>query len=185
MDELAAIGSAKLAAISASTQLARFGLALRVREAVVDPLSNHLCHQWMQAERRGDEIAYALVLAGRGGGEPRNVFVPMPAGQEKIGDDDDRRCTARYAPRKRCVDRWLGQLHVRRLDDRKPGRGGKVLHDIEQHLVALVAPRAVIDENDAQLCIVQTDRALRWAHCIQSNELGRRTSSRGPMVIVE
>jgi hypothetical protein len=43
----------------------------------------------------------------------------------------------------------------------------------------------VIDENDAQLCIVQTDRALRWAHRIQSNELGRRTSSRGPMVIVE
>jgi hypothetical protein len=135
--------------IGASTDIACIGLAARMREAVLDALSHYFRHKRMQAEGGGDEKLHARVMARGVGCESRNVLVPMPAREQKVGKHDNSPRPARDASRKRGVDRRLGQLHVGGLDDRYTGCFSELPHDVQQQLIARVAPGAVIDNNHA------------------------------------
>ena len=79
----------QLAAISASTNVACVRATGRVRKTVFYPPANHLKHQWMQTERRRDEVAYAWMVSRGLGCQFRNILAPVPTGQQKIGKDDD------------------------------------------------------------------------------------------------
>lgn len=152
--------------IGASTHVANIGVSLCVCEAVLDPLPHHFRHQRMQAEWRRDEIGHSRVIAGSRGCQPRDIVVPVPAGRQEIREHNNLRGPTLDASIKRRLDRRLGQLHVRRLDDRKPAGSLKIFDDCKQHRVAFVSPRAVVDENDADVGAVEVyiDRSKRLSH---------------------
>lgn len=138
---------------------------------MLDPLPHHLSHQRVQAERRGDQIADARVLACSLGSQARDVLVPMPTRQKKVRKYDNRRRSAGDTPSQRCGNRRLGQFHVRRLDNRQPGRLGKTSHYVEQHGVAFVAPRAVVDQDYTQSVRVRRQIRLGLRHTFQDSEI--------------
>jgi hypothetical protein len=85
-----------------------------------------------------------------------NVARPVLAGAEEERHDDYALRAARDATAIRCGNRRLGQFHVGWLDDfvTLPESLMKKLGDLLEHAIALVAPRAVIHDDDADLHIV-------------------------------
>lgn len=108
----------------------------------------------MHGKRGGHEVPDARMIASRGRSEPRDILIPMPPGQQEIGKDDDSRRSALGAACERRRNRRLGQLHVRRLDNRMAAAFGEVADNVEEHVVALRPPRTMVDEDDAELLCI-------------------------------
>ncbi len=70
------------------TDIAAVGLAGGVGDAVVDALLHDFGHQRMKAEWGGDEKWDLRMAADGGGDELGDVFVPVAARREKVGEDD-------------------------------------------------------------------------------------------------
>jgi hypothetical protein len=104
----------------------------------------------MEAEGRGDQVADAGVSLSGVGGEARDVIVPVSAGRQEIRKDDDGFRALGDAAAEGGGNRRLGQLHVGRFDDREAGCVSEFANDVEEHVVALVAAGAVVDENYAE-----------------------------------
>ena len=139
-------------------------MTLRVRKTMLDPLAHHVGHEWMQPERSRDKIANPGMLARGCRGEMRNIFAPMASRKQKIRENDDRLSTAGHAPRKGGVDRRLGQLHVRRLDDRKAGGRCELSDYIQQQLVAFAPTRPMIDNYHADSLFIVVQKRIRVIH---------------------
>lgn len=74
--------------VAVAAGVACSGVTCGVGEAVGDSLADHFRHQRVQTEGGRDQKSDARMSAGRLGGQPRDVFVPMPPGQQKIREHD-------------------------------------------------------------------------------------------------
>jgi hypothetical protein len=105
----------------------------------------------IMAQRRGDPKGDIGVFLGGLGSECGDVSSPVPSWQQEIGVDHDQFRASLDAAIISGGDRWLGQLHVRRFDDRIAAVLLEQSRDAQQHVIALGAARAVIHDDHADL----------------------------------
>lgn len=86
--------------------------------------------------------------------EVRNVFAPVPAWRQEVGEHDDARGSAFGAFAERGGNVRLGQLHVSGFDDGVVGLVGEILCRLQQHVVAGFSARTVIDDNHGGCLVV-------------------------------
>lgn len=98
--------------------------------------------------------ADSRMVSGRFLRQLGDVLVPMPAGGQEVGVDDDSIRALGDAAGKRLSNRWFGQLHVGWLDNSEVARLTKLLDDLQQQIIAFGPSRAVIDDDDAKLRVV-------------------------------
>ena len=139
----------ELAPVRTHTQVALFGLTIGVAQAVLNPIFDDVRHSLVNSQRSRDQVWNGRIGLGRRGRQPRDVLVPVAAGQQEIWVDDDQRSPVLDAQAERRGNRRFSQLHVGWFNDRVIRITLERGHHLQQHRVTLRAPRTVVDQDDA------------------------------------
>lgn len=112
----------------------------------VQPVTDDVEHQRVQAERRAEVKTDVRPLFGKLTADAAQVFGDVRPGGEEVRQQEDSRCTKCDAASRPLRDRWLGEFEERRLDDVAGEAGTELLGELEQVSVSGREPAAVRDQ---------------------------------------